>query len=99
MAKPLLVEKDGPFLHVTLNRPRDGNLVTPPMLAALTETATKAAKEPGLAALVLRGRGKAFCHGRGGGKGHRPPTPFEAHARNKGPKLGVRSARRRVGDE
>src|SRR3546814_14235933 len=96
MAKPLLVEKDGPFLHVTLNRPRDGNLVTPPMLAALTETATKAAKEPGLRALVLRGRGKDFCHGRVGGTGDRPPTALAAHARIMGPILRGCDAFRRL---
>src|SRR3546814_4172776 len=66
------------------------------MLAALAETATKAAKEPGRRALVLRGRGKDFCHGRVGGKGDRPPTAFAAHERIMGPILGVYDAFRRL---
>ena len=55
MAAHLIVDDTEPFLRVTLNRPRRGNVVTPRMMLDLPEAL--AAAGPRHKAVVLRGAG------------------------------------------
>ncbi|WP_334195335.1 enoyl-CoA hydratase [Pararhodobacter sp.] len=48
---------------VTMNRPQALNALSDGLLAALTETLTALAGDPGVRVVVLRGAGKAFCAG------------------------------------
>ena len=81
MAKPILVEKRGAFTHVTLNRPRGGNIVTGPMLVQLADIVTEIGRGRNTRGVVLRGAGKDFCHGRDPrpGPGRQPKTTFDVH--------------------
>lgn len=77
MADDILVRQDGPVLHVTINRPEQGNAVTDDMVRALTRAIAEAPKTSDI--VVLRGAGKDFCVGRAG-MGARPavePTAYE----------------------
>ena len=95
MAAHLIVDDTEPFLRVTLNRPRRGNVVTPRMMLDLPEAL--AAAGPRHKAVVLRGAGSDFCLGREPKPipGGRTDTAFNAHAAVMVPILAVyRSARR-----
>lgn len=48
---------------ITLNRPEKMNTISGPMLAQLTELMLKADRDPEVRAIVLTGRGRAFCAG------------------------------------
>ncbi len=48
---------------ITLNRPGVLNALDVPLAAALAEYADRAAADPGLVAVVVRGAGRAFCSG------------------------------------
>jgi len=48
---------------VTMNRPQALNALSDGLLAALTETLTALAGDPGVRVVVLKGAGKAFCAG------------------------------------
>jgi methylglutaconyl-CoA hydratase len=60
----LLVEREGPVLRVTLNRPQRRNALTDAVLLGLRDTFVDAANDTELRVIVLTGAGdKAFCAG------------------------------------
>jgi enoyl-CoA hydratase/carnithine racemase len=81
MAKAILVERDGPFAYLTLNRPRRGNVITHAMMQQLADHVDAFAADKNLRAIVIRGNGKDFCHGRDPkpASGARPGSAFELH--------------------
>ncbi|HEY4316779.1 MAG TPA: enoyl-CoA hydratase/isomerase family protein [Herbaspirillum sp.] len=62
MTQQLIVEQDGAILHVTLNRPEQGNGVSDEMANAFVATLDRAAETSEF--VVLRGAGEDFCTGR-----------------------------------
>jgi enoyl-CoA hydratase/carnithine racemase len=56
-------ERDGYVARVWLNRPQKRNAVTIPILQRLQEIIEEVDADPGIRALVLRGRGGTFCSG------------------------------------
>ena len=94
MAANLIVEDTEPFLRITLNRPRRGNVVTPRMMLDLP--AAIATAGPRHKAVVLRGAGSDFCLGREPkpAPGGRTDTAFDAHAAVMAPILAVYRAAR-----
>lgn len=60
----LLVDRDGPVLTVTFNRPDKHNAMTGAMYDALADTCAEANRDPDLRAMVLTGAGgRAFVAG------------------------------------
>ena len=59
----LQIERAGPVARVWLDRPEMRNAFNEESIAALTRAFDGFAAEPGLRAIVLGGRGKAFCAG------------------------------------
>jgi enoyl-CoA hydratase/carnithine racemase len=60
----LLIERDGPALHVTFDRPHAHNALTFAMYEGLYDACEKADADPEIRVLVLRGAGgKAFVSG------------------------------------
>jgi methylglutaconyl-CoA hydratase len=59
----ILVDRDGPVLRLTLNRPDVRNAFDEGMIAELTAAAAQAAADATLRAVVIAGAGKAFCSG------------------------------------
>ena len=59
----ILIDRDGPVLRITLNRPDVRNAFDEEVIASLTAAATRAADDPAIRAVVLAGNGKAFCAG------------------------------------
>jgi len=57
-------------LHITIDRPQTGNSITDSMLIELTERIHAAGNTTDVHAVVLRGAGGTFCHGR-----ERAPPP------------------------
>ena len=94
MAAHLIVDNSEPFLRITLNRPRRGNVVTPRMMLDLPGAI--AAVGPLHKAVVVRGAGPDFCLGREPGPipGGRTDTAFNAHAAVMAPILAVYRAAR-----
>ncbi|RAQ94672.1 crotonase/enoyl-CoA hydratase family protein [Thermogemmatispora tikiterensis] len=62
-ARPLLVERQGAVLIVTLNRPASRNAITIELATALLETFRSFDSDPELAVAVLTGAGGSFCSG------------------------------------
>ncbi len=60
---PLITERDGAVLTLTLNRPEKLNSITDPMLVALAAALTSAAADPAVRAVVITGAGRGFCAG------------------------------------
>jgi len=60
---PLLIERDGPVLRFTLNRPEVRNAFDEAVIAALTAAAREGAADSSVRAVVLAGAGKSFCAG------------------------------------
>jgi enoyl-CoA hydratase/carnithine racemase len=60
---PLLVERHGYVLKLTLNRPDRLNALNRPMQYALEEQYALAASDPGVRVIVITGGGRAFCSG------------------------------------
>ena len=60
---PLLVERLGHVLKLTLNRPDSLNALNRPMQHALEEQYGAAAGDPGVRVIVITGAGRAFCSG------------------------------------
>ena len=83
MAKPIIVERKGPFVTITLNRPRRGNVFTHTMMQQLAAHVNEIATDPKLRAVVLRGNGIDFCHGRDpkGPGGPPPSNAFDLHGK------------------
>lgn len=78
VAEPVLSQRDGSLLVLTLNRPDRLNAVSLPMYERLLEELNRAAHDPEVRCVVLAGRGRAFCVGadlKAHGSG--PPTGDE----------------------
>ncbi|NQZ98703.1 MAG: crotonase/enoyl-CoA hydratase family protein [Myxococcales bacterium] len=64
MAEPaVIVEKDGPVLIVTLNRPEKRNAVNAEVMCRLTDAWIQLDEEDDLRCLILTGNGPVFCAG------------------------------------
>lgn len=63
MPDTIAVDRDGPIVTVTLNRPESHNAMTPQMIEELTETFEWLGGEDGVRIVVLTGRGRSFCAG------------------------------------
>lgn len=63
-ATPLLLDRDGGVLTLTLNRPDKLNAIDNPLADALLDALRSAAADPAVRAIRLRGQGRAFCAGR-----------------------------------
>ena len=59
----LLVEKQGPTLHVTLNRPESRNAMSLEMVAELSALFSQIEPDTSIRAVVIRGTGGHFCAG------------------------------------
>ncbi|MBT9486060.1 MAG: enoyl-CoA hydratase/isomerase family protein [Rubrivivax sp.] len=59
----VLVHRDGPVLHLTLNRPAQRNAMSIGMVQALREALTAAEADGQTRVVVLRGAGGHFCAG------------------------------------
>jgi 2-(1,2-epoxy-1,2-dihydrophenyl)acetyl-CoA isomerase len=62
-AAPLLVERDGGVVTVTLNRPDTLNALNVALKEALRDTLAELAADPDCRAVVLAGTGRGFCVG------------------------------------
>ncbi len=62
-AAPLLVERDGGVVTVTLNRPDTLNALNVALKEALRDTLAELAADPACRAVVLAGTGRGFCVG------------------------------------
>ena len=60
---PLLVERDGHILILTLNRPDRLNALNRPLQYQLESAFLEADADPGIRAIVITGAGRAFCAG------------------------------------
>jgi enoyl-CoA hydratase len=58
-----LIERRGPVLIVTMNRPAARNALTGPMMALMREAWDMTDSDPGIRVCVLTGAGGAFCAG------------------------------------
>lgn len=63
-ATPLLLDRDGGVLTLTLNRPEKLNAIDNPLADALLDALRSAAADPTVRSIRLRGHGRAFCAGR-----------------------------------
>ena len=63
MNSPLLTQQHGNILEITLNRPDVYNALNLDMLKMLGETLSSAAVDQSIKAVLLTGKGKAFCSG------------------------------------
>jgi 2-(1,2-epoxy-1,2-dihydrophenyl)acetyl-CoA isomerase len=63
MESVLLVEREGPVLTLTMNRPGTRNALDPELLAALSVGLREATADTSVRAVVLTGAGDAFCSG------------------------------------
>lgn len=77
---PVLAERAGTALHVTLNRPRRANAVTASLRDLLVEQLRVAASDPSIDGVVLRGSGPSFCSGGDLAEFGSLPDPATAHA-------------------
>src|SRR5215218_2471277 len=59
----IVVDREGPVLRLTLNRPDVRNAFDEEVIAALTSAAADAAADDSIRAVVLSGAGPAFCAG------------------------------------
>jgi enoyl-CoA hydratase len=59
----VLIERRGPVLIVTMNRPEARNALSGPMLALLRQAWDQVDRDPGIRVAVLTGAGGAFCAG------------------------------------
>ena len=59
----LIVERDGPVLKVTMNRPEARNALSPTMVRELTQAFEQARDDAGIRVVVLMGAGGTFCAG------------------------------------
>ena len=76
---PVLVDRRGDELHVTLNRPHRHNAVTAALRDGLAEALTLAAADDTIVAVHLSGNGPSFCSGGDLGEFGSFPDPATAH--------------------
>ena len=62
-SESLQFHQSGPNVKITLNRPRNGNALTTPMISELIDFFQKAAIEPKITRIAIAARGKFFCTG------------------------------------
>ena len=62
-APPVLAERDGGVLTLTMNRPAQFNALSSEMMCALQSALESAAADPAVRVVVLGAAGKAFCAG------------------------------------
>lgn len=60
---PLLFERDGGVVRLTLNRPTQGNAINTPLARALMEAAIECDEDPAVRVVILTGAGRFFCAG------------------------------------
>lgn len=60
---PVTVSRDGPIVHVYLNRPETMNVIDQPMATSLADCFSRLHHEKGIKAITLRGAGKHFMAG------------------------------------
>ena len=78
----LLVERDGPVLILTMNRPERRNALSPSMMQGMSDAWDEVNANPDIRVAILTGAGGAFCAGadlQGMTKSH-PGDAFEARA-------------------
>ena len=63
MSDDLLIERDGPVVTLTLNRPDAMNALSPELLAELCGAFRKLKSDAEVLAVILTGNGRAFCAG------------------------------------
>ena len=63
MAEPILIERDGHLVTITLNRPEKRNALTGAMVATLRDAFVRVGRDDGVRVVVLLGNGPAFCAG------------------------------------
>jgi hydroxymethylglutaryl-CoA lyase len=71
-AKGLQLYQSGVNLKVVLNRAKNGNALTAPIISALTSVVTRASKDPQISRIIITGNGRFFCTGMDLGKGSTP---------------------------
>ena len=79
---PLLEERRGAVLILTLNRPERRNALSPALFAQLLDALVAADKDPGVRVVVITGNGSAFCSGmdlKAFSEGERPAPPDAAN--------------------
>jgi enoyl-CoA hydratase/carnithine racemase len=76
---PVIVDRVGDELHVTLNRPRRHNAVTAALRDGLSEALSLAAADDSVTAVHLRGNGPSFCSGGDLAEFGSFPDPATAH--------------------
>lgn len=60
---PVIYERRGPIGHITLNRPERLNAIDEPLLDAFNAALDAAARDDGVAVILLAAAGRAFCAG------------------------------------
>lgn len=60
---PLIVEKDGPLLHIVFNRPEKRNALTAEMFELLAKALSVAEIDQDIHVAILRANGRDFCAG------------------------------------
>lgn len=68
----LQLHRSGVNLKIVLNRPKNGNALTAPMISDLTTVITDASKDPRTSRIIITATGKFFCTGMDLGKGSTP---------------------------
>ncbi|XP_010521551.1 PREDICTED: probable 3-hydroxyisobutyryl-CoA hydrolase 3 isoform X2 [Tarenaya hassleriana] len=63
MASQVLVEEKSVVRILTLNRPKQLNVLTSPMISRLLELFLSYQKNPNVKLIILKGQGRAFCAG------------------------------------
>lgn len=63
MLKDLLVEQNGPIMHLVLNRPERLNAFSQEMLDGITDALAMESVDPAVRVVILRGAGRAFSAG------------------------------------
>ena len=86
----IVLAMDGEIARVTIDRPGDGNLMSPAMIAELTRLLNEAGRDPALKVIVLTGAGDDFCLGREPGVGGK--TAMETREVVTSPILGLYAA-------
>jgi 2-(1,2-epoxy-1,2-dihydrophenyl)acetyl-CoA isomerase len=85
VADDLVVERDRGVLKVTLDRPEEGNALTPGQVARLVSLFDEAGATLETRAVLLKGAGATFCRGTDARAARpRPPAPPDAPARPAG---------------
>lgn len=78
MTEPtLLVQRTGPVLHLTINRPHLKNALDDPTVQLLQDALLEARDEADVRVVVLRGSGGNFCSGADVGARRRPGHPVD----------------------